>query len=303
MTLPFFAPGRRSCRSPGFTLLELLVIVAVLSFAALCLTPAAARTRLNSQSFQCLNNHRQLALAFQLYTADNQEFLPPNPDDGNSMPGNNWCPGLAGVGEPQEFNPDVLKNPSLTLVARYLRGNTDVFRCPADARLGRYTGNEPGKLGTNVRAARSVSLNHAVGTICASFDAGSGHSGAPKLATNGPWLDNAHSHRRDSPYRTFGKATSFTLVGHARIWLTMDEDAFSLNDGNFVMGLNTAEWIDFPGTFHDMAASVSFHDGHVELHRWLDSRTRVVNGNVARRTVPGSVDWQWLAERTSYRVP
>ncbi len=283
----------------GFTLVELLVVLAVLSLAALFLAPALARTRSDSRTFQCLNNHRQLALAFQLYQADNQDFFPPNPGDGNQMSGHNWCAGTAGVGDIQEFNPDLLKNPALTLVSPYLRTNADIFHCPADARMGRYTGTEPGKIGTTVKSARSVSMNQAVGTICAGFDAVGSHNGPPKLAANGPWLNNLYSHRRDSPYKTFGKAASFSIITPARIWLTMDEDSDSLNDSSFALGMNTAEWIDFPATYHEMGAGLSFGDGHAEMHHWLDARTRVVNHSVVRRAVPGSVDWQWLAARTS----
>jgi prepilin-type N-terminal cleavage/methylation domain-containing protein len=285
----------------GFTLFELLVVLAVLSLAALFLAPALARTRSDSRAFQCLNNSRQMALAFQLYHADNQDFFPPNPADANQVPGHNWCAGQAGAGGAQEFNPDLLKNPTVTLVAPYLRTNPDIFHCPADARTGRYTGTEPGKIGTTVKSARSISMNLAVGTICAGFDANGGsHNGPPKLPTNGLWLDNNYSHRRDSPYKTFGKATSFSIITPARIWLTMDEDGDSMNESSFAFGMKTAEWIDFPATYHEMGAGLSFGDGHAEIHHWLDARTRVINHNPMHRTpVPGSVDWQWLAARTS----
>lgn len=301
--LPASSNPARTNRSTGaFTLIDLLAVFAGLLIFGLLLTPALARTRLDTKSFQCMNNARQIAAALQTYAADHQDLLPPNPDDGNSVAGHNWCVGLAGVGGAAEFNPDALKNPSSTVVAPYLRNELAVFHCPADLRLGRYTGTDPTKAGTAVSSARSISLNAAVGTICPGYDAGTGHSGAPRLAVNGPWLDNAHAHRRDSPYKTFGKLTSFTTMRPAGIWLTMDEDPYSINDGNFALGMNTAEWIDFPGTAHDFAATLSFGDGHVELHRWLDSRTLVVNGNVARRSVPNSVDWTWLAARTSYRA-
>ena len=296
---PNAGPGNRPA---AFTLVDLLGVLLALALLAALMSPALARTRLDTKSFQCMNNARQIAAALQTYAADHQDLLVPNPDDGTSVQGHNWCVGLAGVGDAGEFNPDALKSASSTLVAPYVRNEVALFHCPADPRSGRYTGSEPGKAGTVVKSARSVSLNAAVGTICPSFDAGSGHSGAPRLSVNGPWLDNAHSHRRDSPYKTFGKLTSFTTVPPAGIWLTIDEDPYSINDGNFAVGMNTAEWIDFPGTAHDFAATLSFGDGHVELHRWLDSRTLVVNGNVTRRPVPNSVDWAWLAARTSFRA-
>ena len=145
-------------------------------------------------------------------------------------------------------------------------------------------------------------MNQAVGTICAGFDANSGHSGPPNLAANGPWMDGNHSHRRDRPYKTFGKATSFTGVSPAGIWLTLDEDPYSVNDANFSMVMVSAQWLDWPATYHDMGGSLTFCDGHVEIHRWLDPRTKVLNGSVTLSLVPGSVDWLWLSERTSFQV-
>lgn len=287
----------------GFTLVDLLAVLAVLAVATLLLTPVLARTQLDSKALRCLNNARQMAAAFQLYLGDNQDFFPPAPDDGATAAGHNWCGGSAGFGDAQEFNRDVLQNSSVTLVAAYLRGDSTAFLCPGDTRQGPYTGTNPALIGKRVNAARTIALNGAVGTICPGFDSGGGHSGIPRLPTNGSWLNNAHTHRRDTVFKTFGKGSSFTLVGPAGIWLTLDEDPYSLNDGLFAFGMNTAEWLDFPGTLHDFGTTFSFADGHAELRRWLDPRTRVVSGNVSCRAVPGSADWQWLAERTSFRLP
>jgi len=82
-------------------------------------------------------------------------------------------------------------------------------------------------------------------------------------------------------------------------WTIIEEDPDSLNDGGFGLGMVNAEWIDWPGTLHDFGASLSFADGHVETHRWVDSRTVVVDGGVARTSVPGSEDYVWLRDRTS----
>ena len=65
-----------------------------------------------------------------------QAMLPPNPDDGNKVPGHNWAGGQAGEGGPDEFNPDVLKDPDRSLLISYVGGNVALFRCPADKREG-----------------------------------------------------------------------------------------------------------------------------------------------------------------------
>ena len=93
----------------------------------------------------------------------------------------------------------------------------------------------------------------------------------------------------------------FTKIGPSQVWTFLDEDEYSLNDGGFAIGMVVAEWIDFPGTYHNNAGGLSFADGHSEIHKWKDGRTKVINGNVSRRAVPGSVDWQWMKDHTSAR--
>lgn len=77
---------------PAFTLIELLVVIAILEALLL---PALARTKVKAQGIMCMNNGKQSMLAMHLYTDDFKDLFPPNPDDGNTIPGCNWCPGEA----------------------------------------------------------------------------------------------------------------------------------------------------------------------------------------------------------------
>lgn len=289
---------RGSSSKHAFTFTELLVVVGVLVLLLLVLIPAQADSRSKSQGIRCLDNLRQVMNAFMLYTRDNHDLFPPNPDDGNIVIGHNWCPGSAGVGQSAEFNPDLIG--SRCLLMPYVNTNVSLFRCTADLRMGTYQGADPAKIGTKVPAARSISMNQAVGTICPSFNAGGGHSGAPTLSVNGPWLDNSHNHRRNSPYRTYGKLADIVVPGPASLWVIMEEDPYSLNDGGFAFGMNVAEWIGFPSTLHGMSGVIAFADSHVELHKWVNQTTRVPQP-IGRVAVPGSADWVWLKERTSAR--
>src|SRR5436190_11731929 len=156
----------------AFTLIELLVVIAIIAILAALLLPVLSRAKGRAQGALCLNCGKQLMAGLIMYTTDNHDFFPPNPDDGNTNTGHNWCPGSAGKDGPQEFDSDVLKDPDRSLLIPYVSGTAAIFRCPADTRMGPYQGSDSSKAGTYVPAARSFSMSQAVGTICAQFDAG-----------------------------------------------------------------------------------------------------------------------------------
>src|ERR1039458_6234973 len=81
------------CRA--FSLLELLVIVAVVLMLAGAWLATAARRTLRVQEIQCMNNHRQLCMAWRLYSDDNQErllYASDNPYDPTTIAGT-WVTG------------------------------------------------------------------------------------------------------------------------------------------------------------------------------------------------------------------
>ena len=301
-TLGKIRNGSHSSGKTAFTLVDLLVLLAITALLAIMLFPANAASRTKSQSLFCLDNLRRLMGATMMYTHDNHDFFPPNEDDSGAPPGHTWCSGAAGRFGMAEFNPDIIADPRRCLITTYVNTNISAFLCPADTRTGIYQGTNPSKIGTRVPAARSIAMNAAVGTICTGFSIGVGHSGTPTLPVNGSWLDNRHSHTRNNPWRTYGKVSETLVPGPAQLWVLGEEDVYSLNDGVFAVGMDIPEWIDFPGTRHDLSGVFAFADGRAEVHKWADARTQVIGGNVGRKPVPNSPDWQWITQRTSARA-
>jgi prepilin-type N-terminal cleavage/methylation domain-containing protein/prepilin-type processing-associated H-X9-DG protein len=285
----------------AFTLIELLVVIAIIGILAAMLMPVLSKAKQRAQGAQCLSQGKQMMTAIFLYTGQNNEFFPPNPDDGTTNAGYNWCSGMAGIGEPQEFNPDVLQNPGQSLLLPYLGGNIAIFRCPADRRQGLYQGSNPALINTTVPAARTFSMNQAVGTIDPQYDVtgyGGGHSGKPNLSVNGPWLNNHHSHVRNSPWFTYGKATDVHAPGPSMLWVLVDEDASGLNDAAFAFGMEQPVWYDAPGVYHNGGCGFAFADGHSETHHWMSQTGKGSNGADVEDAADYQ-DWLWMRERTS----
>jgi prepilin-type N-terminal cleavage/methylation domain-containing protein/prepilin-type processing-associated H-X9-DG protein len=278
---------RRGGRKPasGFTLIELLVVIAIIAILAAMLLPALSGARLRAQSTSCLNNQRQLTFACIVYTDEAGDRLPYNLGEAEIRQSTaegqylNWSTPI------MDWEPDHTDNTNTVLLTEggigpFTGHSAKIYHCPAD----RYVSDLQAGQGWSSRV-RSVSMNAMLG------DAG-------RFTLSG-------SNTNNPLYRQFFKISQVPLP--ALTFVFIEEHANSISDGYFINNGISSTWRRLPASYHQGAVNLSFTDGHVETHKWLDATTRTpVRPGEGYLPIPavGGHDFQWLRSRTStYSMP
>jgi len=267
----------------GFTLIELLVVIAIIAILAAMLLPALAKAKQKGQGVHCLNNGKQIMVAWHMYLHDNNDKIVVALHGGAAMGGAGdptlgmgWVEGwLDWTTRADNYNYDYLTSDQFSKLGPYVAKNRKIFKCPAD----NYIAQPQSALGWKERV-RSFSGNIGLGA------------------------GNADSGPFDGIYKHCIKYTDLIYPGPADTWVFLDEHPDSINDAGFFNPRQTL-MVDVPATYHNGACGFAMADGHSEIHKWqgclASGRARQVipiDGNYINNVISapvGDKDIHWLS--------
>lgn len=262
----------------AFTLIQLLLVIAIIAILAALLLPALTRARQKALQTVCVSNQKQLALSLQLYAHDyNDAIVGYANGDWTFIGGGYWvAPG--GMDGFETTLSSHTADEDLGIMRDVLRTNNALYpyapnvltyHCPSDPRTT-LTPEAPHDVGW---AFDSYSKSENVGGFLTQPATLSGdYWGAPATYTRLVSIQD--------PSLTFAFVEEIDCRGY--------------NHGTWVVNWNQTGtpgfWGDALAMSHANASTFAFADGHVESHKWTDGG--IINAGLkAGRGVPQGSDW------------
>jgi prepilin-type N-terminal cleavage/methylation domain-containing protein/prepilin-type processing-associated H-X9-DG protein len=274
--------NNRSTRRSGFTLIELLVVIAIIAILAAMLFPALSKAKTKAQGILCMNNTKQMMLAWHMYNGDNDDRLVMSFHGGDAQGGNAannpknapWVVGwLDWSTSPDNTNVLFLVNEKYSKLAKYFGNSKNLFKCPADHYLS--------------QVQKSKHWTERVRSVSGNIGIGDGN------AEEGPF---------DLIYKHIKKVGDFVYPGPSETWVYCDEHPDSINDAG-LFNPRSNGWIDEPATYHNGAAGFAFADGHSEVHKWRGSLSQAgaqkikFDNSISAVARIGDPDVHWMSYR------
>jgi prepilin-type N-terminal cleavage/methylation domain-containing protein len=256
-------------KQQGFTLIELLVVIAIIAILAGLLLPALSRSKARAQAIVCLNNIKQLTLAWTMYVEDNNDVLVPNnpvliPSQTSSR---SWALGDIRYGKPDGTNIDYLIGQREGSLGPYVKTHK-IFKCPTDRSMTTLAD------GKSYPRVRSYSMNAAMG------------SPYPYSATFTTY---------------FLKRSDFNKVPYPMLLVFIDVHEDYLDTCQFGLGwdINRNDWGHLAASRQGGSGVLSYQDGSAEIHRWQDRITLqpVIGIRPNSLVATGSPDWRYVKDR------
>lgn len=282
----------------AFTLIELVVTIAVIAVLACALLPVLANSRTQSSLAVCLANQQQFARAWTMFGGEHSDYMPSAATD-NSTNDNQFS---------WRIDPHFLSTAPLAPAGQsptqfydrygfqkgafypYLK-NADVIHCPADdsylnaskwcsySMVDNMNGSTAS--GIDYRVHKTTEVKHPAERMVINEEGdnlrtASGPNGSTVYELLGTW----------EPYKPGGSSDA-------------PNPSATPNFSTMKNG-GTTGWYDVPAALHDSGATFSFCDGHAEFHQWQNTNSVIlalhpsVNGLLNQHFSAAPTDLTWV---------